>query len=154
VQTIDTDPSRLPDHPLLQLRGGEQKQYCWQPGPSVVVPAGVPSFWRNNSNRDDLHMDLDPLWMKQAWGDERDGDAPVLEWYGFFLPGKAKPDIVQKTYAAIRQVMGQKDIIDGLAQIGLEAQVSASTDAFAKELRMNHDQWSDYIKRVGFTADS
>lgn len=63
---------------LLQWRGGEQKQRCWRPGESVIVPAGMPSFWRNNSGRDNLHVDLDPLWMKQAWGDERDGNAPVL----------------------------------------------------------------------------
>lgn len=78
----------------------------------------------------------------------------MREWYGFFLPGKARQDVVQKAFTTIKQAMAQKDIIDGLAQVGLEAQTSVSPEAFAKELRADHDQWTGYVKRVGFTADS
>ena len=78
----------------------------------------------------------------------------MREWYGFFLPAKATHQTVQKAFVVIRQAMAQKDMIDGLAQVGLEAQTSTSPEAFAKELRADHDQWSGYVKRVGFTADS
>lgn len=64
---------------LLQWRGGEQMQRCWQPGEAVIVPAGMASFWRNSAGRDNLHVDLDPIWIKRVAGDERDGDEPILK---------------------------------------------------------------------------
>jgi tripartite-type tricarboxylate transporter receptor subunit TctC len=46
------------------------------------------------------------------------------EWFGFFLPGKAPADLVQKANTAIRAALADKEVIAGLAAMGLEARSS------------------------------
>lgn len=55
-------------HPtqLLQRQGGVTESSRWQPGQAVVVPAGLPSFWRSALPRDNLHMDLSPAWLERV----------------------------------------------------------------------------------------
>ena len=75
------------------------------------------------------------------------------EWYGFFLPGGAKPDVVERTAEAIRQAVSAPDVIDAFAQFGLVAR--ATTPAEQRGI-VEHDYaaWGPIVKDVGFKADS
>ncbi len=80
-------------------------------------------------------------------------DLEFSEWYGFFLPGKAAPDLVQQLAAAIKAAVAAPDVIEGFAQLGLEA--SANTPAeLAAAVRRETQAWGPVVKRVGFTPES
>lgn len=75
------------------------------------------------------------------------------EWFGFYLPGKAAPDVVQKANAAVRAALASADVIDGLAAMGLEAK-SSSPAELAAILKADADKWGPIVKAIGFTAES
>ncbi len=80
-------------------------------------------------------------------------DLAFDEWFGFFLPGKASPAVVQKTNAALRQALAAPDVIEGLAVMGLESK-SSTPEELGKSLRTEYDRWGPIVKSIGFTADS
>ncbi len=75
------------------------------------------------------------------------------EWYGFFLPGKAAPDLVQRAATAIRAAMAAPEMADALAQFGLEIAVNTPAE-LAKAVKDEHAAWAPIVKRVGFTPES
>jgi tripartite-type tricarboxylate transporter receptor subunit TctC len=76
-----------------------------------------------------------------------------VEWYGFFLPGKATADTVQRAAHAIRAAMAAPEMADGLAQYGLEVAFT-STAELAKAVKDEHAAWAPVVRRVGFTPES
>jgi tripartite-type tricarboxylate transporter receptor subunit TctC len=75
------------------------------------------------------------------------------EWFGFFLPGKAAPELVQRLGAAIKAAVTAPDVVEAFAQLGLEA--SANTPAeMAQAVRSENQAWGPVVKRVGFTPES
>ncbi|MES2957540.1 MAG: Bug family tripartite tricarboxylate transporter substrate binding protein [Pseudomonadota bacterium] len=77
----------------------------------------------------------------------------ISEWYGFFLPGKAAPDLTQRVAAAIKAAVTAPDTIEAFAQLGLEA--GANTPAeLAQAVRSENQAWAPVVKRVGFTPES
>lgn len=75
------------------------------------------------------------------------------EWYGFFLPPKAAPDVVQRAAAAIRAAVAAPEVVEAFAQLGLEAQ-SNSPAEMAKAVREENAAWAPVIKKVGFTPEA
>ncbi len=75
------------------------------------------------------------------------------EWFGFFLPGKASPEVVQRTNAAIKVALASSEVIEGLASMGLVAR-SSSPNELAALLKSDSDRWGPIVKLIGFTADS
>ncbi len=80
-------------------------------------------------------------------------DMAVREWYGFFLPGKASADVRRRAAAYLQPALNSKDIIDALANVGMEAQ-SSTPDQLARWLKADADQWRGIVKEIGFRADS
>lgn len=76
-----------------------------------------------------------------------------VEWYGFFLPGKAAPELVQRTASAIRAAMLAPEMADALASFGLEV-AATPTAQLAKAVRDEHAAWAPVVKRIGFTPES
>jgi tripartite-type tricarboxylate transporter receptor subunit TctC len=76
-----------------------------------------------------------------------------VEWYGFFLPGKAAPDLVQRTAALIRGAMAAPEMAEGLAGFGLEVAVTTPAE-LARAIQDEHRAWAPIVKRVGFTPES
>jgi len=74
------------------------------------------------------------------------------EWYGFFLPGKATPELVQRAAAAIGAALAAPEMSDGLAQFGLEVAFTAPA-VLAKAVRDENAAWAPIVKRVGFTPE-
>jgi tripartite-type tricarboxylate transporter receptor subunit TctC len=76
----------------------------------------------------------------------------MREWYGFFLPGKASADMVQRAAAAIRAAVAMPDVAEGFAALGVEA--SANTPAeLAAAVRSENAAWGPIVKRVGFSPE-
>ena len=80
-------------------------------------------------------------------------DLSFTEWYGFFLPPKAAPDVVQRAAAAIRAAVAAPEVVEAFAQLGLEAQ-SNSPAEMAKAVREENAAWAPVIKKVGFTPEA
>jgi tripartite-type tricarboxylate transporter receptor subunit TctC len=77
----------------------------------------------------------------------------VREWYGFFLPGKARPEVVRRASAYLQPALAQPDLVEYGKQFGLEIQSSTASE-LAELLRADADEWRRLIKQVGFTAES
>ncbi len=77
----------------------------------------------------------------------------VREWYGFFLPGKATADTVQRASDAVQAVLAQPEVVEFGKQYGLEVKPSSATE-LAHMLKSDADQWRSLIKQTGFTAES
>ena len=77
----------------------------------------------------------------------------VREWYGFFLPGKAKPETIRRASAYLQPVLSSPEVIEYGKQFGLEIQPSTAP-ALADLLKADADEWRRLIKQVGFTAES
>lgn len=77
----------------------------------------------------------------------------VREWYGFFLPGKASPEIVRRASAYLQPALNHPDVVDFGKQFGMEVQ-SSSPSVLADLLKSDVDEWRRLIKQVGFTAES
>lgn len=77
----------------------------------------------------------------------------VREWYGFFLPGKARPEVVRRAAAYLQPALAQPDLVEYGKQFGLEIQ-SSTAPALADLLRADADEWRGLIRQVGFTAES
>lgn len=80
-------------------------------------------------------------------------DLVFSEWFGFYLPAKTPPDIVNKANAAIRSALAKPDVVEGLAAMGLEAK-SSSPAELAALLKADYERWGPVVKQIGFTAES
>jgi tripartite-type tricarboxylate transporter receptor subunit TctC len=80
-------------------------------------------------------------------------NATHSEWFAFFLPAKAAPELVARLNTSMKNALAQKDVIDGLGTFGLEAM--SSTPAELTELvKRDTAKWAPIVKQVGFTAEA
>jgi len=80
-------------------------------------------------------------------------DMAFREWFGFYLPAKASPEVLNRANAALRAALAAPEVIDGLAVMGLEAK-SSSPAELAALLKSDQERWAPLIKSIGFSADS
>lgn len=80
-------------------------------------------------------------------------DMEHSEWFAFFLPGKAAPDVVARLNTAVKAALASKDVIDGLGTFGLEA-MSSSPAELAELLKRDTAKWAPIVKAIGFSADA
>lgn len=75
------------------------------------------------------------------------------EWYGFYLPAKTPPSVVNRLNAALREALADKDIVDTLATFGMESAPS-SPEQLAASLKADLSKWGPIVKSIGFSADA
>jgi len=80
-------------------------------------------------------------------------DLVFSEWFGFFAPGGTGAPVVQRANAVLRTALGHKDVVDGLAVMGLEAK-SSTPEELGVLLKESYDRWGPIVKKIGFSADS
>lgn len=80
-------------------------------------------------------------------------DMVYSEWFGLFLPGGASAEVVQQANAALRPALASKDVVDGLAAMGLQA-MSSTPAELAARLKADLTRWEPIVKAIGFTAES
>lgn len=76
-----------------------------------------------------------------------------VEWYGFFLPGKAAPERIQRAQAALRAALNAPDMAEAMAPYGLEL-FPAGADELARAVRDEYKAWAPIVARVGFKPES
>jgi tripartite-type tricarboxylate transporter receptor subunit TctC len=74
------------------------------------------------------------------------------EWFAFFLPAKASPDVVNRLNAAMKKALAHPEVIEGLAGFGLEA-MSSTPAELADLVKRDTAKWAPIVKQVGFTAE-
>ena len=80
-------------------------------------------------------------------------DMYFSEWFGFFAPGGTPAPVIMNANVALRAALAQKDVVDGLAVMGLEA-MSSTPEDLAARLKADYANWGPIVKKIGFTADS
>jgi len=80
-------------------------------------------------------------------------DMVFSEWFGFYLPAKATPEVVARANAALRSALAAPETVDGLELMGMESR-SSSPAELASLLRADYERWGPLVKTIGFTADS
>ncbi len=80
-------------------------------------------------------------------------DLAHSEWFAFFLPAKASPELVARLNASMKSALAHKDVIDGLATFGLEA-MSSTPAELADLIRRDTAKWAPIVKQVGFSAEN
>ncbi|MES2185163.1 MAG: tripartite tricarboxylate transporter substrate-binding protein [Pseudomonadota bacterium] len=75
------------------------------------------------------------------------------EWYGVYLPGKAKPETVQRASVATRAALADPALAASLKMNGVD--VASSTPAeLAAMLVADTAEWKRLTKEINFTAES
>jgi len=87
-----------------------------------------------------------------TFGEQGLKDMAHSEWFAFFLPAKASPELVAKLNTAMKNALAQKDVIDGLGTFGLEA-MSSTPAELTELLKKDTAKWAPIVKEVGFTAE-
>jgi len=77
----------------------------------------------------------------------------MVEWYGFFLPGKSSPEQVQRAATAVAAAMNTAEMAEALAPYGLEVAVTGPAQ-LAQAVKTENAAWAPIVKRVGFTPES
>ncbi len=80
-------------------------------------------------------------------------DMVFSEWFGFFLPGGADVPVVLRANQALRAALAARDVVDGLAVMGMES-LSSTPAELAIRLKDDHERWGPIVRKIGFTADS
>ncbi|MBX3501702.1 MAG: Bug family tripartite tricarboxylate transporter substrate binding protein [Alphaproteobacteria bacterium] len=80
-------------------------------------------------------------------------DLIFSEWFGFFAPGGTPAPAIARANAALVKALATKEVIDGVATMGLVA-TSSSAQELATLLKTSYDRWGPIVKKIGFTADS
>src|SRR5688572_5029102 len=80
-------------------------------------------------------------------------DMAFSEWFGFFAPGGTPKPVVDRASQALRAALALKDVVDGLAVMGLVA-ASSTPEELTARLKTDYEKWGPIVKKIGFTADS
>lgn len=75
------------------------------------------------------------------------------EWFGVYMPAKVPAEALNRASTALRGVLSMPEVVDALAQMGLEARPSTPAE-LAALLKKDSERWAPLIKTIGFTADS
>jgi tripartite-type tricarboxylate transporter receptor subunit TctC len=69
------------------------------------------------------------------------------------VPAKVPAAVVEKLSAALRTALSNPEVVDALAQMGLEAKSSTPAELTAL-LKKDSERWAPLVKTIGFSADS
>jgi tripartite-type tricarboxylate transporter receptor subunit TctC len=77
----------------------------------------------------------------------------MQEWYGFFLPAKASPEVVNRAAVAIRAAVAMPDAAEAFTQMGFEP-FANTPEEMARAVKEENAAWGPIVKRVGFTPEA
>jgi tripartite-type tricarboxylate transporter receptor subunit TctC len=70
-------------------------------------------------------------------------------WYGIFGPAGLAPAVANKLHATLNQVLARPDLRERLGGQGLEVDVSASPEAFARFTVTDRQEWAAIVRDSG-----
>ncbi len=142
-------PYRGTQPAIADLMGGQLPSVCGPVGEFLPHLAGgrVRIIATSGVNRSRFTPNV-PTFAEQGFR-----DLVLDEWFGIFVPGKTPMDIVNRLNAAVQTALAAPEVVEGLAQMGLEARGSTPTE-LAALLKRDFDRWGPLVKTIGFTAES
>lgn len=88
-----------------------------------------------------------------TYGEQGFNDLVMSEYYEFFLPGKASPEVVGRVADAVKAAVSSPDVVEAFAKLGLEAMANTPSE-LAQMIKAENAQWGPIVKRVGFTPEN
>jgi tripartite-type tricarboxylate transporter receptor subunit TctC len=79
-------------------------------------------------------------------------DLAYLGWFGFYLPAKTPPDVVQRLNGAIRTALASPDVVDSFAAMYMEPYPTTPQQLSAL-LKTETEFWAGLVKAVGYTPE-
>ena len=134
---------------LLDMMGGNVSAVCGPLGDMLQhLSSGKIRILGVSGQRRSRFAPQVPTLVEQGYG-----DMAHSEWFAFFLPPKAAPELVQRLGGHLRSALASKDVIDSLAIFGLEA-MSSTPAELAALVKSEMAKWKPIVQRVGFTAEA
>ncbi|WPB56828.1 Bug family tripartite tricarboxylate transporter substrate binding protein [Xylophilus sp. GOD-11R] len=134
---------------IMDMIGGQIPAVCGPVGEFIqYVQAGKCRLLGTSGARRSRFSPGVPTLVEQGYK-----DLAFSEWYGVFLPARATPELVQRLNTVMRAGLAQRDTIEGMAAVGLEAQGS-TPEQLAAALRADTERWRGIVKSIGFSADT
>ena len=141
-------PFRGTQPAVLDMIGGQLASVCGPTGEFTQnVAAGKCRLLATSGAKRNKFTPSTPTLVEQGFK-----DLAFSEWFGFFLPAKASPDVVQRLNAGIRTALAAQDVIDGFAVSQLEV-MPTSPAQLASLLKADTELWAPLVKAVGFTPE-
>ena len=79
-------------------------------------------------------------------------DIVTDEWFAFYMPAGTPAAVVQQANAALRAALAKPEVVNGLADLGLEAKSSTQAELLAMQ-RRDTDYWGPIVKAVNFKVE-
>lgn len=79
-------------------------------------------------------------------------EAEAVGWHGLIAPRGTPPDVVAKLHAAVTTALGNPEVAQRLAALGIEP-TDASPEALGKRLRDDAARWAGVIRRARLQPD-
>jgi tripartite-type tricarboxylate transporter receptor subunit TctC len=80
-------------------------------------------------------------------------DMVFRDWFAFYLPPKAAPELVHRLQANLATALAAPDVVEALAAIGLEAASSTPAELAAMQ-KAELEKWAPLVRSIGFSADA
>jgi tripartite-type tricarboxylate transporter receptor subunit TctC len=142
-------PYRGTQPAILDMLGGQLAAVCGPVGEFTQhVAGGKCRLIATSGARRNKFAPTTPTLVEQGLK-----DFVYSEWFGFYLPARAEPEVVRRLNGALVAALASPDLVAGLEVMGLEAKSSTPAE-LAALLQADHARWGPLVKAVGFTADS
>lgn len=79
-------------------------------------------------------------------------DVEAQEWFGFVMPSKVPPAIVDRFAQAVEEVVKQKEVAEKFSEFSFEP-IALKTNEFATLLKNDTARWASVVKASGFQLD-
>jgi tripartite-type tricarboxylate transporter receptor subunit TctC len=146
---LDHVPYRGTQPAILDLIGGSLAAVSGPVGEFLQhLPSGKVRLLTTSGAARNKFAPTVPTYTEQGFK-----DIVFDEWFGLFAPAKTPPETINKLSTALRGILASADVVEALAQMGLEAKFSTPA-ALAALLKKDTDRWAPLIKTIGFSAES
>lgn len=133
---------------LLDMMGGNVSSVCGPLGDMLQhLPGGKLRVLGVSGAKRSRFLPQVPTLVEQGYKDMAHN-----EWFAFFLPAKAAPELVNRLNEHLRKALAAPEVVDALGTFGLEAMSSTPAELSAL-LKSDLAKWAPIVKRVGFSAE-
>jgi tripartite-type tricarboxylate transporter receptor subunit TctC len=134
---------------ILEMMGGQVAAVCGPVGEFTQhIAGGKCRLLATSGAQRNKFAPTTPTLVEQGLN-----DFVYNEWFGFYLPAKADPEVVRRLNSALVTALASPDLVAGLETVGLEARSSTPAE-LARLLQVDHARWGPLVKAIGFTAES
>ena len=141
-------PYRGSQPAILEMIGGQLAAVVGPTGEFMgQVKAGKARLLATSGPRRGRFTPDTPTYAEQGFA-----QLAYLGWFGFYVPARTPPEVVERLNAAIRSALTAGDVTDSLAQMYLEP-YPTTPQQLAALLKTETEFWSGLVKAIGYTPE-